>query len=205
MNDVALNPQTQKMLDYFESAQNNPAKRAAIINSPLEVMSNLGLEIKPEHQAAVLQSLRALALSFESQPVHTKTFTANNANILKADNVFEKHFHVSAELWGIVVRVDHEVIKQLPEGGEAIEEIAAAAGGVMAAATSLGPAGAMALLGLAYWGALLTAYAGLLPLIDQGNGVYLTFTWPQLVAVVASGGILGLALFPIPTAVLKHQ
>ena len=72
----------------------------------------------------------------------------------------------------------------------------------MAAASSLGPAGAMALLGLAYWGALLTAYAGLLPLIDQGKGVYLTFSWPQLAAVVASGGILGLALFPIPTAVI---
>lgn len=37
---------------------------------------------------------------------------------------------------------------------------------------------------------------------DRGKGIYLTITHPQIAMAIASGGLLGAAIMPIPTAVV---
>jgi len=100
------------------------------------------------------------------------------------------------------MRMDHEAVAELPNGIDAIGMLAGAAMAVVKAAAVIGPTAAVVAMGAAYWAAVFTAYIVIIPEIDQGNGVYLTITWPQIALFGASGGLIGPALAPIPTAVV---
>lgn len=209
MDTQGLDPKTQELLALFSEAQNDSAKMAALMASPIEAMEKLGIEVDPQMSAAVTQGLRSAALisspagaeSPAKRPAAKRTMARSAGSATPAPR-FEDHIKVSAEFWGIVVTLDHTAVSELPKGDDGIDTIAAAVAGVCSASTALGPAAVMAILGLAYWGAILTAYFFVLPPLDQGKGVYLTVTWPQIAAGVASGGMLGLAMLPIPTTVV---
>ena len=72
----------------------------------------------------------------------------------------------------------------------------------MLASKALGPAALVVLGSAVLWGAVITAYVLILPEIDRGKGIYLTITHPQIAMAIASGGLLGAAMMPIPTAVV---
>lgn len=208
MNDQVFNPKTQELLDLFSEAKNDSSKLNALIKSPIETLESLGITVDPIFHDAVIQGLNSLSYSDQRHnlepTIHTMDPSAGGSSILRRTkpNDLEKYIHVSAELWGIVVKIDHQAVAELPKGTKAIEPLAEAIGAIMAASAGLGPAAVIALLGLAYWGAILTAYVLLLPVLDKGKGVYLTVTWPQIASGVASGGMLAIAMMPIPTTVV---
>ncbi|MBX3654489.1 MAG: hypothetical protein KIS62_12925 [Ramlibacter sp.] len=196
MNSIALDPQSQAMMALFSSEQVTDANRQSLLDDPLAALASIGIEVDAVHRDAVAQGLRAVVLS------HASAAPAGLLKAKRAPNEFEKYIHVAAKPWGVVVRIDHEAISQLPRGLKAIEPLAEGIGAVMAVSSALGPAAVAIFGGLAFWSAVLTAYVLILPAIDRGKGVYLTITWPQMAAVVASGGLLGFSMLPIPTAVL---
>lgn len=201
MNQIALDPNAEAMIALFSEESINGPNREALLRDPLASLATLGIEVAPIHRVAVEQGLRSLILA-HSAPA-APTAGKNRALAAKrAENPFEQYVHVSVELWGVVVRIDHEAIAQLPKGMSAIEPLAEGIGAVMAVSAALGPAALVIFGALSFWSAVLTAYVLVLPQIDRGKGIYLTITWPQVAAAVASGGILGFALLPIPTAVV---
>ncbi|MGE3346225.1 MAG: hypothetical protein AB7I35_02190 [Ramlibacter sp.] len=196
MNSIALDPKSQAMMALFSKDNVTDANRQSLLDDPLAALASIGIEVDAARREAVAQGLRAVVLS------HAPAAPAGLLKAKRGSNEFEQYIHVSAELWGMVVRIDHEAIKQLPRGMKAIEPLAEGIGAVMSVSSALGPAAVVIFGGLAFWSAVLTAYVLVLPEIDRGKGVYLTITWPQMAAVVASGGLLGFAMLPIPTAVL---
>lgn len=198
MDTAGIDPKTQQLLDLFDATRNDPAGRAELIRSPIDVLADAGLPVEPGHQVAVAQGLRSAAIAAAAMGSPS---TGEERPLAKGID-FEQHFHVNVEWWGIVVRMDHEAVRELPQGLEAIGTLASAAAGAVKAAGAIGPGAAAVALGLAFWGAVFTAYVVVIPAIDQGKGVYLTITWPQIALYGASAGILGPALLPIPTAVV---
>lgn len=198
MKIQGLDPKAQAWLNQFNEAMQDPERRQQLINDPLASFEQLGLAIDPAQQAALRQSLQsaAMAASFEDSDGATALKGKQSAKSL------ESYFHWRVEFWGFVMRIDHEAIKQLPTGTEAIGTLAAAAFGVVKAAGAIGPTAVVVALGLVYWGAIFTAYVVTLPLLDQGKGVYLTISYPQLAIAAASGGLLGFAALPVPTTVV---
>jgi len=198
MQVEGLDPKAQEWLDQFNAALQDPRKRQALISDPKSSLKEFGLPIDEQHREGVIKGLQAAAMAVGiNEAQDTSTLLAK-----KAGGDLGQHFHWSIEWWGFVMRIDHEAIKQLPKGLEAVGTLATAAFGVVKAAGVIGPNAVVVALGLAYWGAIFTAYIVTLPLLDTGKGVYLTITWPQLAAVAASGGLLGLAALPIPTTVV---
>jgi len=201
VNIQEFDPQTQKWLSQFEAAMADTDKRRAFIDSPLVSLQELGGAIDPSLQEAVARGIQTTALTYEFQNKQLKTLSKGKAK-KKSSRDMEEYFHLKVEWWGIVIRVDHAAIAELPKGLDAVGTLAEAAFGVVEAAGEAGPLAVLVALGLVYWGAVFTAYMVVLPEIDQGKGVYLTITWPQIATAVASGGLIAFAALPIPTAVV---
>ena len=215
MDTRGLNPKTRELLALFSEAQNDSKKMAALMEAPLDAMAKLGIEVDPKFSNAVAQGLRSAALITNpdggkstakrsvAKRVSAKGIGAKKKSVsVGATNNFEQSVHVSAELWGIVVKLDHKAVAELPKGEDGIDTIAAALAAACEASVELGPIGIAVILGLAYWGAILSVYLLILPSLDKGKGVYLTISWPQIAIGVASGGILAMAMMPVPTTVI---
>jgi len=201
MNQIALDPNAEAMMSLFSEKNATGPNREALLGDPLGSLATLGIEVDPIHRAAVEQGLRSLILAY-SVPAAPSALQGQALAAKRPENPFEQYVHVSVKLWGVVVRIDHEAIDQLPKGMAAIKPLAEGIGAVMAVSSALGPAALVVFGGLALWSAILTAYVLVLPAIDRGKGIYLTITWPQVAATVASGGLLAIGMMPIPTAVV---
>lgn len=201
MEQIALDPTAEAMMALFSEKNINGPNRETLLQDPLAALATLGIEVDPAYRAAVEAGLRSLILASSA----TAAPSAGDRRALaakQAQNPFEQYVHVSVKLWGVVIRIDHEAIAQLPKGKAAIEPLAEGIGAVMAVSSALGPAALVVFGAAALWGAILTAYVLVLPAIDKGKGIYLTITWPQIATAVASGGLFGAAMMPIPTAVV---
>ena len=196
MNIKGLEPEAQKWVTNFNNLIANPDSLQDFVNNPVSHLKTIGLNLNADQQDAVVRSLQAVALSqkFEVTGENSKAKSSKAKS-----NDFEKYFHWKVEIYGFELKIDHQAIKQLPGPVDAIGLLAGATFAVVKAAGAVGPNAVMIALGVAYWGAIFTAYVIMLPIIDEGNGVNLTITWPQLGLAVASGGLLALAALPIPT------
>ncbi len=195
-----LEPEAQKWVTNFSNLIADPKSRQDFINNPVDNLKSIGLALEADQQDAVISSLQAVALShkFENTDDNIK---AKKSKAVSSD--FKKHFHWKVEFYGFELKIDHEAIKQLPNPVDAIGLLAEATFSAVIAAGAVGPNAVVIALGVAYWGAIFTAYVIMLPLIDEGKGVNLTITWPQISIAVASGGLLALAALPIPTTAKK--
>ncbi len=204
MNIEGLEPETQQLISQFNKVINDPKSRQNFINNPSEGLKQMGLTIDGLQQEALTMGLQNLALAhnFDStDKANTGTKPQNTQSLHKASD-FEKYFHWHVGILGCQLRIDHEAIKQLPGPIDAIGLLAGVTFGVVKAAGVAGPNAVVVALGLAYWGAIFTAYVITLPLLDQGKGVYLTVSWPQIGIAAASGGLLAVAALPVPTTVV---
>lgn len=198
MNIQGLEPEAQKWVTNFNNLIADPKSRQEFIENP--TLKSIGLNIEDEQQEAVIRSLQTVALSQKFGNMNSDS-PAKFKSVNTSD--FEKYFHWKVKVYGFELKIDHEAIKQLPNAIDAIGLLAGTTFAVVKAMGAVGPNAVMIALGLAYWGAIFTAYVITLPLIDKGKGVNLTITWPQLGMAVASGGLLALAALPIPTTAKK--
>ena len=201
MNIQDFDPKTQQWLTQFNAAMADAGQRRAFIDSPLESLKQLGGSIDATQHDAVARGIQAASLAFEFRSRQEQAAARGQLSKQQSSD-FEKYFHLKVEWWGFVMRIDHAAIKELPKGLAAVGTLAEAAVGVVKAAAEAGPLAVVVALGLAYWGAIFTAYMVLLPELDKGKGVYLTVTWPQIGIAVASGGLIGFAALPVPTTVV---
>ncbi len=200
MNEQSLNTQVEAWLAEFNVTMADDQQRRTFIDDPQAGLKTLNLPTEGPHQQAFLQSLQMVAAIHALQ--NSDQAQGNSKALQKKSNAFEQHFNMKINLLGFVMQVDHAAIKQLPNGKDAIAKLAETAAEVMRVAGEGGPLAPLILIGLLYWSAIFTAYAVVLPEIDQGKGVYLTVSWPQVYLAVASGGLIALAALPVPTAVV---
>ncbi|MDO3382720.1 hypothetical protein [Gilvimarinus algae] len=203
MTKTSFSPQQQAWMNQFNEIMADPQKREEFLRDPLAAMQRMGADLNSPHIRAFASGLESMVMTEELKQRPGALSKTQQPMLLKAkSNAFEEHFHVSIEFWGVVMRVDHEAIKQLPKGSDAIKKLAETATEVMRVAGEGGPLAPFIAIGLLYWYAVFTAYTVVMPAIDQGKGVYLTISWPQIGLAIASGGLIAAAAFPVPTAVV---
>jgi len=201
MNKQETNTEIQSWLNDFNGMIADDKKRQAFLADPIGVMKDSGISVDTRHLNSFAAGLQALALNEEMQH-RQNTQSLSSAQLQSRGHSFDDLFHMKTELWGIVMRVDHEAVKQLPKGADAIKKLSEAATEVMRVAGEGGVLGPFIAIGVLYWNVIFTAYTVIMPTIDQGKGVYLTISWPQIMFAVASGGLVAIAALPVPTAVV---
>ena len=201
MNIEGLEPDAQKWVTHFNQIISDPVSRENFINNPAEIFNDFDLAVDANQKDAVMRGLQSVALAHDfGNRSSAKSFSTKLSKNLASD--FEKYFHWNIYIWGCELRIDHEAIKQLPGPVDASGILAGTTFAVVKAAGAIGPNAVVIALGLAYWGAIFTAYVITLPLLYKGKGVHLSVTGPQFGVAVASGGLLAFAALPVPTTVL---
>ena len=99
---------------------------------------------------------------------------------------------LSVRPWGLVLVVREPAIKYF-EGGGGIS--AAGLGGIAAVVGPMGALGTLAGIFVGIIAAALGIYAGVILIVDRGKGVYLTWTWAQLIPGLPQYGL------PVVTAI----
>lgn len=197
MQSPSSDPKTQELLDLFEAARTDPRKQQALLRQPREVFPALA-SIDPELRDAVARGIQAAAGAIAPTPEAGAKRSLAKSGVKS----FGGNIQAKVEWWGVVVTLDHAAVQELPNGVDGIGGLAEAAVTAMAAVAKTGPIAPLLVAGIAYWTAVFAAYFIIIPAIDQGKGIYLTISWPQIALFTASGGLFGPVLFPVPTAVI---
>ena len=105
----------------------------------------------------------------------------------KAEHAAAKSLELWVKPWGVVLVVHEPAVKYLQGGGTISAGVLGGIGGVsglggLAAATSvLDPLGIVVGAVVGICAAALGIYSGVIGIMDEGKGVYLTWTWAQFI------------------------
>ena len=154
------------------------------VTSQLQMMKETRPDA-PHANEVKLMSAQVHELSAPAAPTGLTIVEDNKADEVAPEVVNAMEFQVKP--WGLVLVVREPAVKYLQGGGQitgsVLGGIGGAAGltGLAAASSLLGPLGIIAGAVLAIVGAALGIYSAVISMMDQGKGVYLTWTWAQFV------------------------
>lgn len=160
---------------YFANAKDDPLLLKRMREDPLGVLQSMDIPVEDQFKEAVTLQLRAVAdlTSLQTRGSEEKLMLASDM-----PPEVQQALEFWVKPWGLVLVVREPAVKYLQGGGRigsGVLSIIAAAAGVT------GPLGVGIALILGVYASILGIYLGVITLIDQGKGVYITETWPQIV------------------------
>ena len=204
--DTDYREKIDDLTEYFENAKDDPLLLKKISEDPLGVLQSMDIPVEDEFKEAVTSQLQAVAAttSLQAPKREVELMSAKVRHL--ADSVplaaqrapaaptgltvesVKKPDTIPPEVsnavdfwvkpWGLVLVVREPAIKYL-QGGGTIS--AGVLGGIAAAAGVAGPVGVVVALIVGICAAALGIYSGVINIMDQGKGVYLTWTWAQFI------------------------
>ena len=171
-----------KLVTLFENANESELKK--MIKDPMAILTKVGIEMEDHFTDEVKKTLKNTAF---------QTLSKTNANLKTkrgrtTANNQEDGIHFSVQPWGLVLELDETATKKVVAGISIAAGVIAAAGAVASAFAA--PVGIVA----GVYTGFLALYAGVIGIVDNGNGIYLTLTWPQIAFIAIALPV------PIPTA-----
>ncbi|BHH82398.1 hypothetical protein [Desulforhopalus sp. 52FAK] len=155
---------------FFKKAAADESEYIALCKDPLDILEAQGVFVEEEYRESVslqMKSVAAFASLGAGEPAYQEGTNLQGFFEVASD------FQFLVQPWGVVLVVGEPGMKYLEAGGGITAGILGGAAGV--AAIPAAPLGAV--LGVA--SAALGVYFAGMKAIDQGNGVYLTWTWVQ--------------------------
>lgn len=143
----------------------------------------------------LLGSIEKLATELRFDPETLKIDIAADAVLTTEQAAVAQDIEFAVNEWGLVLILREPAIKYLQGGGTitaAMLSAAAAAAGVVipVAGVAIG-----ALCGIL--AAIIAAYLGVVTMVDQGKGVYITESWGQIVSAILWPTFAPLILLPV--------
>lgn len=172
----------QELVQLFENSSESDLKK--IIEDPIAILNSIGIQMNGHFTNEVKETLKSTAFL---------TLSKANANLKvrkgrSAVNNQQDGIHFSVQPWGLVLELDEAATQKVVAGISIAGGVLGAAGAV--ASTFAAPVGIVA----GVYSGFLAVYAGVIGIVDNGNGIYLTLTWPQIAFIAIALPV------PIPTA-----
>lgn len=184
MTDIQKTEYKKEMDDlaeYFSRSKSDPILLKKMTENPLEVLQSMGISVEyPFKDAATIQ-LRAMA-SLTS--LHLEELTPAKARIMPESDLppeVKNALEFVVKPWGLVLVVREPAIKYLQGGGSITAGVLAA---IATAAGVTGPVGIAIAVIAGICAAAFTIYNGVITMTNKGQGVYLTWTWPQFLPFI---------------------
>lgn len=182
MNNALLEANLRKQEELLAIFERSDTKELQdILKNPMKVIEEIGFDVNDEYRTTVEENLKHVAFEKVSQ-TDSKISPSTGRNIVSTDGI-----SFSAQPWGLVLELDNQVTQSIVNGVSIVAGIAAAITSVATAFAA--PAGIVAGVFSAY----CALYATVLKIVNQGNGVYLTLTWPQIALITIFPPV------PVPT------
>lgn len=168
----------KELAAFFDNA--NTKELQNMLKNPMELIRTIGFDVNEEFAKAIENNLQHVAyekiceIDAQAKPLMGRG--AGNDGV-----------SFSAQPWGLVLEIDHETTQKVISGVSIASSIASAISAV--ASSFAAPAAVVA----GVFSAFLAVSASVIAAIDQGNGIYLTLTWPQIALIAIFPPI------PVPT------
>lgn len=201
MNDNQ-SKEIESLIELLKSAKSDPSVLEKISKDPIGILQSLNIHVEDELKDAVISQFEAISstISHDAHNSQRVAMSAKASAPLPPTNVTIETGKAEAAVppevlealefkiapWGFVLIAREPAIKYLEGGGtitaSALGGIAALAGlGGLAAATGvLAPLGITVAVITGIIAAILGITSGIITIADEGNGVYLTWTWAQV-------------------------
>jgi hypothetical protein len=200
--DTEYSKEKDGLTKYFTDAKDEPLLFKRMSEDPLEVLQSMGIPVEDQFKEAVTSQLRAAVdLTSPQAPEREANLMSAEAKRMSARPAAPTGLRVQQDTmppevqkavdfwvkpWGLVLVVREPAVKYL-QGGGAIS--AGALGGIAAVAGVTGPFGVAVAVIVGICAAALGIYSGVITIMDQGKGVYLTWTWAQLIPALPQYGL----------------
>lgn len=161
----------------------------------LEQLNEKGFSLDPKILAQI-ETLSAL-LDFSPDALKLPSVAGTATSGMTAAVAQDIEFTVNE--WGLVLIIREPAVKYLQGGGTltaaTLTEIAAAASiAIPVAGVAIG-----AVCGI--YAFVISAYLGVITMVDEGKGVYITESWGQIVAAILLPAFAGTILLPVVGAI----
>jgi len=207
--DEDLSKKIEDLIKLLESAKSDPSLLKKISEDSIETLQSRNIHVEDEFKEAIVSLFETLspkgsqvdykaeaeAMAAEIKKISKESSAPSPPTGLTVKVIKEQHVPPPEVLnaldfwvkpWGFVLVVREPAIKYIEGGGTITGGVLggigafSGLGGLAAAGSVLGPIG----IGVGFVTGLLAAalaiYAGLIAIIDEGKGVYLTWTWAQV-------------------------
>lgn len=143
----------------------------------------------------ILAQIETLSVLLDFNPETLKVPGAAGAAKSRMPEAVAQDIEFTVNEWGLVLIIREPAIKYLQGGGTlsaaTLTEIAAAASVVIpVAGVAIG-----AVCGI--YAFVVSAYLGVITMVDAGKGVYITESWGQIVAAILLPAFAGTILLPV--------
>ena len=156
---------------------------STILENPTQLLTKLGFEINDNFLNEIKSSFHHSAINLMAKKNATLPIKKGRSRaVANQDGI-----HFSVQPWGLVLELDENATQKVIAG------INIAAGVLTAAAAVSSTFAAPVAVVAGVYSGFLAVSAGVIGLVDQGNGIYLTLTWPQIAFIAFALPI------PIPT------
>lgn len=180
LENTILDKQNQ-LVSLFKNS--NETELKSILENPSETLSKIGFEIDENYSTQIKECFSKAAFNLTASKNATLPVKKGRSRAtVKNDGV-----SFSAQPWGLVLELDETATQKVISGINISSAILAAAGSV--ASTFAAPVSVVA----GVYSGFLAVYAGVISLVNNGNGIYLTLTWPQIAFIAIALPV------PIPT------
>jgi hypothetical protein len=157
----------------------------------MEQLKEKGFSLDPNIQTLI----EKLSTGLDFSPDGLKAL--GNVDTAKSDlsAAVAQDIEFTVNEWGLVLIIREPAVKYLQGGGTitaaTLAEIAAAAGVVIpVAGVAIG-----VVCGI--FAFVISAYLGIITMVDEGKGIYLTESWGQIVAAILFPAFAGTILLPV--------
>lgn len=157
----------------------------------LEQLNEKGFSLDPK----ILAQIETLSALLDFSPDALKLPSAADAATSGMTAAVAQDIEFTVNEWGLVLIIREPAVKYLQGGGTltaaTLTEIAAAASiAIPVAGVAIG-----AVCGI--YAFVISAYLGVITMVDEGKGVYITESWGQIVAAILLPAFAGTILLPV--------
>lgn len=185
----AQSKEIDSLIKLLETAKNDPSVLERIGQDPIGILKSKDIRVEEEFREAVISQFEAASKNARqpSPPAPPKNLSVV---VEKAEQPLPPEVASALEFmvkpWGFVLAVREPAVKYIQGGGNIAAGVAGGAGalaglgGLAAASSALGPLGITVGVIAGIIAAELAVVGGVITMMDQGKGVYLTWTWVQV-------------------------
>ena len=176
--ETSILEKQNQLVETFNTATEKELN--AILENPTQILTKLGFEVNEQFISEIKYSFQHAAINLIANKNATIPIKKGRSRSVSTQD----GIHFSVQPWGLVLELDENATQKVIAG-------ISIASGILTAAAAVSSAFAppVAIVAGAYSG-FLAVSAGVIGLVDQGNGIYLTLTWPQIAFIAFA--------FPIP-------
>lgn len=183
--------------EMVATATRDRGYRQRLLDDPIAVYRDAGIDVPAEHRDAVTQLVGAQIAQFETMKEYGIPFNESAIDPTPLDPArmpalaaASGYVTIAARPWGVVVTLSDQAVRDLQNGQMGVAGVTAA----IAAAVAAIPGGQIPAAFVGAAAGVIALHSAVIGLANRGKGVYLTWLWTSLACVCTLG-------LPLPTPV----